>query len=49
MSVKLATLGLLKINFIQNKGYGIIIHVHNVTNKNPSRDPNYIVHVTKVW
>ena len=42
--VKLATLGLLKIKVFLNKGYNIIIFVHDVT-KNVSRDSNYIVYV----
>ena len=32
MLAKLATLGLLKIKLFQNKGYDIIICVHDVTN-----------------
>ena len=32
MSAKLATLGLLKIKLFQNKGYDVIICVHDVTN-----------------
>ena len=45
MSVKLATLGLLKRKVFWNKGYGIIISVHDITKKN--------YHVTqiilKIW
>ena len=45
MSAKLATLGLLQ--FFKNKGYDIIISLHDVTNKILSRDLNYIVDVVK--
>ena len=46
MSAKMATPGLLKINiFFDNKGYDVIISVHDVTNKILSRDSNYIVDV----
>ena len=48
MSAKLATLGLLKIKLFWNKGYDIIIFVHDVTNKILERDSNYIVDVV-VW
>ena len=44
----LATLGLLKINLFQNKGYDVIISVHDVTNTMNqiiSRESNYIVDV----
>ena len=40
VSAKLATLGLLKINLFWNKGYDIIISVHDVTNKMLSCDSN---------
>ena len=40
ISAKLATLGLLKINLFWNKGYDIIISVHDVTNKMLSCDSN---------
>ena len=43
-SAKWATLGLLKIKGFLNKGYDIIISVHNVT-KILSCDSNYIVDV----
>ena len=46
MSAKLATLGLLKIKLFQNKGYDVIISVHDVTNTMNqiiSRESNYIV------
>ena len=32
MSTKLAALGFLQIKLFQNKGYNVIIYVHNVTN-----------------
>ena len=43
MSAKMATPGLLKIKVFWNKGYDVIIYVHDVTNKILSRDSNYIV------
>ena len=43
MSAKLATLGLLKINVFLNKGFGVIIFFHGVTNKSLLRDSNHIV------
>ena len=58
MSAKMATPGLLKIKVFWNKGYDVIIYVHDVTNKFLSRDSNYIVDVamwpkfgksSKVW
>ena len=45
MPTKMATLGLLKINEFWNKGYGVIIFVHDVTNKILSRDSIYIMDV----
>ena len=45
MSAKLATLSLLKINKFGNSGYGVIIPVHNVTNKILSCDSSDIVDV----
>ena len=51
MSAKLATLGLLKIKLFQNKGYDVIISVHDVTNTMNqiiSRDSNHIVDVV-IW
>ena len=33
MSTKLATLGLLKIKVFWNKGYDVIVSIHNVVNK----------------
>ena len=48
MSSKLDTLGLLKIKLFWNKGYEVIISVHDVTNKILSSDSNYIVDVV-MW
>ena len=48
MSAKMATPGLLKIKVFWNKGYDVIISVHDVTNKILSRDSNYIVDVV-MW
>ena len=45
---KMATLDLLKIKVFWNKGYDVIISVHDVTNKILSRDSNYIVDVV-MW
>ena len=45
MSVKMVTQGLLKINVFLNKGYDIIISVHDVTNKFLLCYSSYIVHV----
>ena len=45
ISAKLATLELLKINVFWNKGYDVIVSVHDVTNKILSHDSNYIVDV----
>ena len=48
MSAKLATLGLLKIKLLQNKGYGVIISVYdviNTVNQIISRESYYIVNV----
>ena len=45
MSAKMTTPGLLKIKVFWNKAYGVIIFVHDVTNKILSRDSNYIVDV----
>ena len=44
----MATPGLLKITVFWNKGYDVIISVHDVTNKILSRDSNYIVDVV-MW
>ena len=43
MSAKMATLGLLKIKVFWNKGYGVIISIHDVINKILLHDLNYIV------
>ena len=48
MSAKMITLGLLKIKVFWNKGYHIIISLHNVTNKILSRDSNSIAGVV-MW
>ena len=48
MSAKLATLGLLKIKKFGNSGYGVIIPVHNVTNKILLCDSSDIVDVV-MW
>ena len=43
MSAKMATLDLFKIKVFWNKGYDVIIFVHNVTNKILSRASHCIV------
>ena len=43
ISTKLATLGLLKIKVFGNKGYDVIIFVHDVTNKILLCDSSYII------
>ena len=48
ISVKLTTLVLLKIVVFLNKGYDVIILVHDVSNKSLSCDWNYIV-VMVIW
>ena len=48
MLAKMDNLGLLKIKVFWNKGYDIIIFVHDVTNKILSSDRNYIVDVV-IW
>ena len=48
MLVKLATLGLLKLKVTWDKGYDVIIFVHDVTNKILSHYSNYIVDVV-IW
>ena len=45
ISAKMAALGLLKIKVFWNKGYRVIIAVHDVTCKVLSRDSTYIVDV----
>ena len=42
MSTKIATPGLLKVKLFLNKGYDVLISVHNVTKQVLSRDSNYI-------
>ena len=53
MSAKVATPGFLKITVFLNKVYDVIISIHDLIKKIPSRDSNYIVnlfiHVIKVW
>ena len=48
MSVKLATLDLLKIKILWNKGYNITISVHDITSKSLSCDSNYVVNMV-LW
>ena len=48
MSAKMATLCLLKIKLFWNKGYDVIIFVHDITNKILSCDSNHIVDVV-MW
>ena len=48
MSAKLATPVILKTNVYWNKRYHFIIYFNNVTNKNLSRDSNYIVDMM-IW
>ena len=48
ISAKLDALGLLKVNVFWNKGYDIIISVHNVTNEILSHDSNYVVYMV-MW
>ena len=45
ISAKMATPGLLKITVFWNKGYDVIIYVHDVTSKILFRDSNYVVDV----
>ena len=45
MSAKLATLGLLEIKVTWNKGYDVIIYIHEFSNKISSRDSSYIADV----
>ena len=47
MSVKLATLGLLKVKIFWNKGYDVISYIYDVTKKILSGNSNYIVDVVK--
>ena len=48
MSAKMATLSLLKIEVFWNKGYDVIISVHDVTSKVLSYESNYILDVV-MW
>ena len=48
MLAKMATPDLLKTTLFWNKGYDVIIPVHDVSNKILSRDSNYIVDVV-MW
>ena len=48
MSAKMATLSLLKIEMFWNKGYDVIISVHDVTNKILSPNSNSTVDVA-MW
>ena len=45
MSAKMATLSLLKIKVFWNKGYDVIVSVHELTKKYLSRDSNHIIDV----
>ena len=45
MIAKLGTLGLLKIKVFCNKGYDVIISLHDITSKILSCDSNYITDV----
>ena len=48
MSRKMANLGLLKIKVVWNKGYYVVIFLHDVTNKILPPDSYYIVDVV-MW
>ena len=48
VSAKLATLGLFKIKLFWNKGYEVIISVHDVTIKILSCDSNFVADVV-MW
>ena len=48
MSPKMATLGLLKIKVFQNKGYDVIMVIHDVTSKILSHKSSHIVDVV-MW
>ena len=45
MSATMSTQGLLKIKLFLNKGYAVIIYVHDITNKVLSCDSHYLVDV----
>ena len=48
MSAKMATLSFLIIKVFSNKGYDVIISVHDVTNRILSGDLNYFIDVV-MW
>ena len=48
MTAKMATPGLLKTTVFWNKGYDVVIPVHDVTKKILSHNSNYIVDVV-MW
>ena len=48
MLAKMATPALLKMKVFWNKGYNVIIYVHDVTGKFLSRDSNYTLDVV-MW
>ena len=48
MSAKMATLGFLIIKVFSNKGYDVIISVHDVTNRILTGDLNYFIDVV-MW
>ena len=48
MSAKMATPGLLKTTIFRNKGYDVIILIHDVISKTSSRDSNYVEDVV-MW
>ena len=48
MSAKMATVGLLRIMVFGNKGYDVVISVHDFNNKILSSDSNCIVDVV-IW
>ena len=43
------TPGYLKVKIFWNKGYEVIISVHDVTNRFLSRDSNYLIDVVMWW
>ena len=45
MSANMATPVLLKIGVFRNKGYDVIISVHDLTNEILSQDSNYFINV----
>ena len=48
ISLKIGTLSLLKMEVFWNKGYDVIISVHDVANNNLSCDSNHTVDVV-MW